>query len=163
MDIYKLHVGYEVLTGDNGSSFMSGAISPQKVERTTENLAVYDSDRMLELMGEAADQISLEIQGKLNELKVAQAVPVPERVLMPFTVNCVIADLSLAPLTMPLFWVNNDGTLGTPEKGVKNLSLYADGAIVELDGVMIGTTRAPLKPSREYISLQSVVKGINLS
>lgn len=169
MDIHKLHVGYEVLTGDNGSSFMSGAISPQKVERTTENLVVYDSDRMLELMGEAADQISLEIQGKLNELKVAQAVPVPERVLMPFTVNCVIADLSLAPLTMPLFWVNNDGTLGTPEKGVKNLSLYADGAIVELDGVMIGTTPGTFeaRPGVHKLTIsregnKPVVKTVNI-
>lgn len=140
MTVHKLHIGYEVLLGDNGSSFLSGAISPQRADRRTADISIVSNNYLIGLMNEAADQIADELQTKLARLKTANAVPVPTRTLMPFTVNCVLADLSLAPLTMPLFWINNDGTLTVPDQGVKNASIYANGAIVELDGAMIGTT-----------------------
>ena len=140
MNIYKLHVGYEVLVGADGSSFISGAITPQKTELITKDLSINNTDRLLELMGDAANQISSEIGEKLAALRVRNAIPANDNSYKIFTVNCVIADLSMVPLTLPHFWIAENGIIEIPEKQGQNLNIYADGAIVELDGVMVGTT-----------------------
>ena len=46
----------------------------------------------------------------------------------------------MVPLTLPHFWIAENGIIEIPEKQGQNLNIYADGAIVELDGVMVGTT-----------------------
>jgi len=165
MMIYTLHSGYEVIDGNDGSSFISGSYEAQKKERITGNrngegsIKKFSNNRLLSLYRDSSVKINDDFQKKLAEMG-----PIPassSKGLTYFRVECVLANISDLPLTLPLFWINNDGTIGTPKKGIQNLQIYIDGVGIDVDGVLLGTSDEVLDGKSGIHTLQISRTGMN--
>ena len=175
MSTYTLYTGYEVMSGYDGASFLSGVSEPQRRERVTDPkseagvVKTFSNNRMLRLYSDAAGEIADEIQDGFARLKKEKQIPsTKDTGESYFLVDCVLADLSMLPVTMPLFWVNNDGTIGIPEDGVQNVQIFIDGVDVEIDGITVGTSGELLesKPGIHKLKvnrsgMDPVVKTVN--
>jgi hypothetical protein len=135
---YTLRVSYKVLEAAQGGSLIGSTVKALKIIRFTDSSQTENSDIINELLDDAATQVA-ENAGRKQSTIAAVSIQ-PKQVEI--TVACGMQDLVQMPISIPDIRALDDGTLFI---STNHLGIQVLDAIVEIDGIAIGSAPGQLK------------------
>lgn len=148
--IVTLRGAYRLTDLDQGSTLISAPLKASRTFRESDSIRIAVSDICPELLEKASDILVKDVLAKADSIKAQTPVESVE-----IQIACLSKDLQGNDLTLPDIRVTEEGKIITAEKPLA----VEITAMVELDGMLVGTTPCAIKARPGVHKIRLVAPG----